>query len=96
MISHCFFKSPTVNVGVVGICSYMESFFSLSNIQNLTLSTLNYIDNVPDLTVSGGFNFKASTCCLVGECINSFHVMTCFTMGLATLTVTHYTISVVD
>ena len=54
MISHQFYYLLMVNVGTVAIQSYVEIIFSLSNIQNFAL---NYIDDIPGLTVSSGFNF---------------------------------------
>ena len=48
----------TEDVGAVVIHSYVESIFSLSYILNLALLALNYIDNIPGLTVTRGFNLK--------------------------------------
>ena len=75
-----------VNVGTVAIHLYVESTFSLPNIPNFAVSALNYIDNIPGLTVSTGFSFQGSTHCLVGEFINSSYVTACFTKGLLTVT----------
>ena len=64
VISHRFFQSSMVNVGVK-LCEgsgyarlYVERIFSLSNILNFTLSELNCIDDVPGRAISSGFNLK--------------------------------------
>ena len=62
--------------------------FSVYYILNFTLAALSYIDSVPSLIVSSGFNFKGSTRCLAGEFINNSYASAFFTMELATLIVT--------
>ena len=86
MISHWFFQSPLVNVRTVAIHSYVESIFSLLHTEFYT--ALSYIDCVPGLIVSSGFNFKGSIRCLAEEFINNSYMSAFFTMELATLTVT--------
>ena len=78
-----------VNVRTMGVHSYVESIFSLSNMLNFAFPVLNYIDDIAGLTGSSGFNFiKGSTGCLPGEFINGSYLRACFTTGVATLTVT--------